>query len=98
MTKIHENHGMIFKRTVNNIQLTKKAEKDFLNLPKETRDRISKVITSLESDFPPTNTKKLKTPFDGYRIRVGDYRILLTVEEKQIVIYSIKHRKDAYKF
>ncbi|HHB91097.1 MAG TPA: hypothetical protein ENK60_07280 [Anaerolineae bacterium] len=32
-----------------------------------------------------------------YRLRVGDYRILFEVEEDQIVIYRVRHRKDVYR-
>lgn len=48
----------------------------------------------------PIGYKKLKgIKEDIFRIRIGDYRILYTIEEKiKIVdIRTIKHRKDAYK-
>jgi mRNA interferase RelE/StbE len=31
-----------------------------------------------------------------YRLRVGDYRILLEVEGDKVIVYRIRHRKDAY--
>ncbi len=43
------------------------------------------------------DVKKLKTSFEGYRVRKGSFRILFEKENKIITIYSIKHRKDAYK-
>lgn len=30
------------------------------------------------------------------RLRVGDYRVLFEIEEDVLVIYRVKHRKDAY--
>lgn len=30
-------------------------------------------------------------------MRVGDYRVLFEVEGSKLVIYRIKHRRDAYK-
>jgi mRNA interferase RelE/StbE len=32
-----------------------------------------------------------------YRLRVGDYRVLFEVEERTIVIYRIRHRREAYR-
>ena len=45
------------------------------------------------------NIKKLKGEFkDGYRYRIGEYRLFYQVAEKQILIFSmdIVKRKDAY--
>jgi mRNA interferase RelE/StbE len=43
--------------------------------------------------------KKLKGEENAYRIRVGDYRIVYTINDviKIIEIQRIRHRKDAYK-
>ena len=32
-----------------------------------------------------------------YRLRVGNYRILFEVEGSTVVVYRVRHRKDAYK-
>ena len=32
-----------------------------------------------------------------YRLRVGKFRVLFEIEDKEMVIYRIIHRKDAYK-
>jgi len=41
--------------------------------------------------------KKL-TDQEGYRVRIGNYRILYTLnlKEKEVYVKSIAHRKDAY--
>ena len=46
----------------------------------------------------PVGSKKLKDNL-GYRIRIGDYRILYTVDKiiQVIEIYKIGHRKDVYR-
>ena len=33
----------------------------------------------------------------GWRVRVGDYRILYRIEEHRVDVYRIKHRRDAYR-
>ncbi|HEY1269284.1 MAG TPA: type II toxin-antitoxin system RelE/ParE family toxin [Candidatus Binatia bacterium] len=36
---------------------------------------------------------------DGYRLRVGDYRVLYTIDDetKRVFVYSIAHRREAYR-
>ncbi|MFT5037276.1 MAG: mRNA-degrading endonuclease RelE of RelBE toxin-antitoxin system [Candidatus Azotimanducaceae bacterium] len=79
------------------IYLSKKASKQFSSLPPAIQKQIAAVIDSCENDPFSLDVKKLKTPFEGYRIRSGNYRLLLIVEKKDVTVYSIQHRKDAYK-
>lgn len=32
-----------------------------------------------------------------YRLRVGDYRILFEIEDNTIVVYRVRHRREAYR-
>jgi mRNA interferase RelE/StbE len=50
-----------------------------------------------EDPFPP-GMKKLKAR-DGYRVRVGDYRILFAVNRAARIVRvgAIGHRKDVYR-
>jgi mRNA interferase RelE/StbE len=42
--------------------------------------------------------KRLTNCTPEYRLRIGNYRILFEIESSNvIVIYKIKHRKEAYK-
>ena len=60
--------------------------------------RISKAILALENNPFPPGCKKLKNR-DGFRIRVGDYRVLFLADAKlkKIVIGSIGHRREVYR-
>ena len=60
--------------------------------------KLVKAIEGLKYNPLPVNHKKLSGDL-GYRIRIGDYRILYTVDKSiQIVeIYKIGHRKDVYR-
>jgi mRNA interferase RelE/StbE len=73
------------------------AQKDLDKLGVSTFERILKKIRALSYDARPTGCLKL-TGEEGYRIRVGDYRLLYRVDDasKRIFIYRVKHRKDAY--
>jgi len=78
----------------------KKVSKKLKALPSNIRKNIIKNIKKLESfDQPTTNIKKLKKPLHGYRLRVGDYRVLFTFDpdKREIKIYTLDHRKDVYK-
>ncbi len=44
------------------------------------------------------NCKKLKGSKNGYRIRIGDYRIGLIIEKNAIVLIRFLHRSDIYKY
>ncbi len=78
---------------------TKQAKKDLSSLPSEIQKRILDKINSLkttESVF--ARIKKLQgvTPA-SYRLRVGDYRLIMQYESPDIFIISnIGHRKDIY--
>ena len=79
------------------IQIKEKAQKYLAALAKKDRLRIIGVIELLgENPLPP---KALKlTGREGYRIRVGDYRIIYAFNSKQLSILVIKigDRKEIY--
>jgi len=50
----------------------------------------------LEDDIQG-DVKKLTNFTPEYRMRVGDWRILFEVEGEKIIVYRIRHRKEAYK-
>jgi mRNA interferase RelE/StbE len=80
------------------IEFLKTAQKELFKLPKEIQERIAVKIDSLADDPYPADTKKLKNGDGRFRIRVGDYRIIYRLEDKQLVILIIKigHRRDIY--
>jgi len=67
-------------------------------LPAQIQTRIAKAILALESNPFPLGRKKLKNR-DGWRIRVGDYRVLYFADTKtrQIAIGVIGHRREVYR-
>jgi len=73
------------------------AQKDLDKLEAPVFARIVKKIRALSGDARPPGCLKL-TGEDGYRIRIGEYRVLYRVDDplKRIFVYRIKHRKDVY--
>lgn len=81
------------------IQFDSRAFKDLQSMPRQSAVLISRVLAIMEQNplAPELHAKKLETPFAGYRIRKGDYRILFEIKEKTVIVYRIRHRKDAYR-
>ena len=80
------------------IDIARDARKELASLHPQIQVRISKAILSLENNPFPPGCKKLKNR-DGFRIRVGDYRVLFLADtkSKKIVIGSIGHRREVYR-
>ena len=64
-------------------------------LPRTVAAQIIRKITRLENGLTG-NIKRLRQADFGYRLRMGDYRILFDVEDDTIVIQKIGHRKNVY--
>ncbi|MGH8494785.1 MAG: type II toxin-antitoxin system RelE family toxin [Gammaproteobacteria bacterium] len=65
---------------------------------KSDRRRIVKRIQSLADDPRPPGARKL-SGHDHYRIRQGRYRILYTIRDRELLVYTIRiaDRKEAYR-
>jgi len=75
-----------------------KARKKMRRFPEKVVKRIDNVLTNLCLNPRPPGTDKL-TGTDGWRIRVGDYRILYAIDDnnKLVTIYDIDHRRQVYR-
>jgi mRNA-degrading endonuclease RelE of RelBE toxin-antitoxin system len=80
--------------------LTTAAEREYKRLPSDVQVRVAELF---DGDFRADpfssrfNTRKVQQPFTGYRLRLGDYRILFEFGDGTILVYRIRHRKDAYR-
>ncbi|MCX8027545.1 MAG: type II toxin-antitoxin system RelE/ParE family toxin [Thermodesulfovibrionales bacterium] len=81
------------------ILIKKSAQKEMDNLPIKLFKKIDNAIMQLkEEPFPFPQSKNLRGE-DLRRLKVGDYRVIYTVDEKQkiITIFKIRHRKEVYR-
>jgi len=76
---------------------SRKAEKFIKNLNKNEKNRFKKVFEKLLENPYSYPYKKIKGKERMYRIRVGDYRILYTIEENAIIVLKIDTREKVYK-
>jgi mRNA interferase RelE/StbE len=60
---------------------------------------IKKKIWSLKQNPRPRGSKKLKGLSGLYLLRVGNYRIVYTIEDDilTILIVHVRHRRDVYR-
>ena len=81
-----------------NVQIRRGAQKSLADIRPPDYERIAQAARGLASNPRPANSRKLKNR-DGFRVRVGDYRILYTIDEasKTITIVAIGHRREIYR-
>ena len=80
------------------LKIIPKAEKDLDLITGRDFDALKKKILSLSVNPRHFGCQKL-TNEDGYRIRMGDFRILYRIDDnaKEVMIYRIKHRRESYR-
>ncbi len=87
--------------SVYTVEFVKSAEKEFLRLPKKVRDKFVEALKllSISPYSELLKVKKLKGADDAYRIRVGEYRLIYTINEDRLVVLVIKlgHRREVYR-
>ena len=80
------------------VYLKPRVVKHLAKIPFSVRRLINSKLEFLENNPFPSGFKKLSAR-KGYRIRIGDYRILYAVDKKnkEILVLSIAHRREAYR-
>ncbi len=73
----------------------KSAAKEIEKLPKTMMLRVLEKIKGLSSEPRPFGCKKLSGD-EKYRIRVGDYRILYSIEDELLVVKA-GYCREVYK-
>ena len=79
--------------------IKRSAERDLRRLPRTLLERISERILALREDPRPHGVRKLVGALEGWRIRVGDYRILYQIDDdaQTVTIVRVKHRRQVYR-
>lgn len=80
------------------IEWTKDALDDLQRLDKPVGRRILNKITWLSQHFNNITPEPLSGGLAGtFKFRIGDWRVIYTVEKEVIVIQAIGHRREIYK-
>lgn len=78
--------------------LPRSTQKDLDKLDDGITLRISKKLYDLAINPHMAGSEKLSGN-KGYRIRIGDYRVVYTIDKisKTVTIVKIKHRREVYR-
>ena len=80
------------------ILIKKSVSKDLKKIPKKDIKRILDAIQGLANEPRPPQSKKLSGQ-ERYRLRQGNYRILYSIEDEELIICVVRvgNRRDVYK-
>lgn len=78
------------------LTVTANARKDFKQLPKDLRISIRHEMNKMIENPTSVNLLKLKGSEDKWRLRYGDYRVMLQIIDNEAFVIAVTHRKDAY--
>ena len=79
-----------------NIFITKKAKKELDKIPSSLAKHLSTKILLLSQNPHPNNSKKLQGN-NNFRLRIGSFRVIYTINKKEITILRIADRKTIYR-
>ena len=80
------------------VRIVPAAEREMNKLPTPVHTRVSRRILSLEDNPRPRGAKKLSGR-EEYRLRVGHYRVLYTIDDKKcmVTVFAVGHRREVYR-
>jgi mRNA interferase RelE/StbE len=81
------------------VRFARSARKELENLPAHAASRILEKIESLAENPRLRGTIKLQGRGNFWRARVGDYRVIYSIDDstKVVDVSVIRHRRDVYR-
>jgi len=81
------------------VVFARSARKELQSLDPPVALRILKSIESLVSSPRPAGAKKLEGATDLWRIRIGEWRVVYRIVDRQrlVDIVAVRHRREAYR-
>ena len=81
------------------IEVSSTAEKQLRKLSQKDQISILKRIQELSGEPRPNHSRKFRGQKNIYRVRVGNYRILYSIEDRRltVIILKVGHRRDVYR-
>jgi len=81
------------------VEISRTAERQLRKLGAADRRRVVHALVELADDPHPPGSRKLSGYTDVFRIRVGLFRVLYSVEGRTLIVIILKigHRKDVYR-
>lgn len=81
------------------VEFRPSAARSLERLPTEIQRRIVVAAEELAAEPRPAGVRKLSGEHNIWRIRVGAYRVVYEIEDRQgmVMVLRVAHRKDAYR-
>ncbi|NKB87086.1 MAG: type II toxin-antitoxin system RelE/ParE family toxin [Acidobacteria bacterium] len=81
------------------LEIARIAERYFDRLERATQQRLRAAIEELTEEPRPRGCRKLQGYDDAYRIRVGRYRVIYSVDDQEVIVLIVKlgHRRAVYR-
>ncbi|MFL6192833.1 MAG: type II toxin-antitoxin system RelE family toxin [Thermoanaerobaculia bacterium] len=80
------------------VSILRRAQRELAQIHGKDYQRLLEAVRGLASEPRPVGCRKL-TGREGWRIRVGDFRILYEIDDAQrsVTILQIGNRRDVYR-
>ena len=80
------------------LEIQRSAEREIRALGKEISTRVVAAVAELGKQPRGAGARKL-VGAGGYRVRVGSYRILYTIDDvsRVVTVVAVGHRRDVYR-
>ncbi len=81
------------------VEIENSAAKAVQRLQRHDQIRVVSVMADLAAEPRPTGCAKLSGTQSAYRVRVGNYRIVYTVDdaERVVTVTRVGHRREVYR-
>ena len=81
------------------VEWRRRALADLAALEPQIRRRVEEAIERMAADGRRDSLRKLHDRNDEWRLRVGDWRVILTFDHPNnaIIIWQVLHRREAYR-
>jgi mRNA interferase RelE/StbE len=81
------------------VRMDSRTRKALDRLPDDMHGRVVRKLKALEDNPRPPGVEKLTGPEDLYRVRVGDWRVVYAIRDRELVVIVIRigHRREVYR-
>ncbi len=76
---------------------TQRAIRDIEKLDLKIKERLGKALLRYKDDPLRYAEKLTDSKLGTYRFRIGDYRVIFDIEDKEVIVLRVGHRKEIYK-
>jgi len=79
--------------------ISRASQKVINRLDGDMHSRIIRKLETIEDNPRPVGIEKLAGPDNLYRVRVGDWRIVYAIQDRNLVVLVVKvaHRREVYR-